>query len=152
MATHAPGDGRQLAGALNRLWASSVSLGEVPSLRLAEATVAELFPQSCAVVRLDDIQRVVCHEFGIEPEALRSDRRAHQVSHPRMLAMWLAHKHTRAALTEISEFFGRRSHSTVVSAQNKVERWVHDGRSVQCSRHACDVREVVKRLERSLRA
>ena len=42
------------------------------------------------------------------------------VSQPRMLAMWLARKHTRAALTEISEFFGRRSHSTVVSAQNKV--------------------------------
>jgi chromosomal replication initiator protein len=69
-----------------------------------------------------------------------------------MLAMWLARKHTRAALTEISEFFGRRSHSTVVSAQNKVERWVHDGRRVQCSHRACDVRDVVKRLERGLRA
>ena len=152
IARRAPGDGRQLSGAMNRLWACSISQQEIAGLRLAEATVEELFPQSCRVVRLDDIQRAVCDEFDIEPETLRSDRRARSVSQPRMLAMWLARKHTRAALTEISEFFGRRSHSTVVSAQNKVERWVLDGRRVQCSHRACDVRDVVKRLERSLRA
>ena len=47
-----------------------------------------------------------------------------------MLAMWLARKHTRAALSEIGHYFGRRSHSTVVSAQsgwtagwNPAARW-----------------------------
>jgi len=41
--------------------------------------------------------------------------------------MWLARKFTRAAFAEIGEYFGRRSHSTVISAQNKVEHWLVDG-------------------------
>ncbi len=41
--------------------------------------------------------------------------------------MWLARKHTRAALSEIGAFFGRRSHSTVISAQKRVDQWMaHD--------------------------
>ena len=83
---------------------------------------------------------------------LKSDSRSRHVSHPRMLAMWLARKHTRAALTEISEFFGRRSHSTVVSAQNKVDDWVVQGEQMQGTRRECKVEDVLSRLERVLRA
>ena len=43
-----------------------------------------------------------------------------------MLAMWLARKYTRSGLNEISRYFGRRSHSTVISAQKRVDRWLAD--------------------------
>ena len=66
--------------------------------------------------------------------------------------MWLARKLTRAALTEIGEFFGRRSHSTVVSAQHKVEKWVNQGERIACAQQECDVRAVLSRLEKRLRA
>ena len=42
--------------------------------------------------------------------------------------MYLARKYTRAPLSEIGSYFGRRSHSTVISAQKKVEAWMADGR------------------------
>ena len=47
-----------------------------------------------------------------------------------MLVMFLARKWTRAALSEISRTLGRKSHSTVVSAQHKVTEWLADGKTV----------------------
>ena len=48
------------------------------------------------VVRLTDIEKAVCEVFGLEPASLQSDAKGKRVSHPRMLAMWLARRHTRA--------------------------------------------------------
>lgn len=152
IADRAPGDARQLAGIVNRLWATELTTGREISPAVADEVLTELCPGTAAIVNLQDIQRVICDEFGLVPEQLCSNRRTRDVSHPRMLAMWLARKHTRAALTEIGEFFGRRSHSTVVSAQNKVDRWVHDGQQLQLTTRPCDVKTVLSRLERSLRA
>jgi chromosomal replication initiator protein len=152
IAQRAPGDARQLIGLVNRLWATSQTLKQQLSLAMIDQVVGELFPSAGGVIKLDDIQRVVCDEFGLDPDVLRSDRRARSVSHPRMLAMWLARKHTHAALTEIGEFFGRRSHSTVLSAQNKVEGWVLSGQLVKCDKSNCDVRALLTRLERTLSA
>jgi chromosomal replication initiator protein len=152
IAERVPGDARQIVGVVNRLWATGQTLDRRPTPAMVDEVLGELFPNAGGVIKLDDIQRVVCEEFGLDPDVLRSDRRARSVSHPRMLAMWLARKFTQAALTEIGEFFGRRSHSTVLSAQHKVERWVTTGQTVKCDKSNCDVRALLTRLERSLRA
>jgi chromosomal replication initiator protein len=152
IAERATGDARQLQGMLNRLWATC----QLDSSPLSEATIEgildELYPPASNLIRLDDIQRVVCDEFGIDPAVLRSEKKARSVSHPRMLAMFLARKFTPAALTEIGEFFGRRSHSTVLSAQHKVEDWLTSGQRLRSDRGHCDVRTLLSRLERNLRA
>jgi len=127
IAERMPGDARQLAGMINRLWAIDQTQTQPITLGIVDSAIDELCPETGGVIKLMDIQRAVCDEFGLQPDELCSGKRARSVSHPRMLAMWLARKYTRAALTEIGEFFGRRSHSTVVSAQNKVEGWVADG-------------------------
>jgi len=75
-------------------------------------------------VRLADIEKAVCDVFGLEPATLQSQRKAQEVSRPRMLAMWLARKYTRAALSEIGHYFGGRSHSTVIAAHRKVDGWL----------------------------
>ena len=71
---------------------------------------------------LQDVERAVCQLFGVDPEALKADSRARAVTYPRMLAMYLARKHTGAAYSEIGRFFGGRNHSTVISAEKKVAR------------------------------
>jgi chromosomal replication initiator protein len=152
IAERVPGDARQLSGVLNRLWATREVTRRPITSEFADCVIDELFPEAHTLVRLDDIQRAVCDEFDIEPAMLRSDSRSRQVSHPRMLAMWLARKHTRAALTEISEFFGRRSHSTVVSAQSKVDHWVDQGEQLRCAHRECKVKDVLARLERNIKA
>ncbi|MCA9169066.1 MAG: ATP-binding protein [Planctomycetales bacterium] len=153
IADRTPGDARQLTGLINRLWATSEAHDAALSHEQIVTILDDLYPVSSAVVKLDDIQRVVCDEFGIDATTLKSSQRSRRISYPRMLAMWLARKHTQAALAEIGDFFGRKSHSTVVSAQLKVSNWVNVGEEIDTPQQTRrDVRLIVKRLEQQLHA
>lgn len=143
---------RELAGALNRLHATSLALERPITLELAQEALAEMLQQNSRSVRLADIEQAVCQAFGLEPQSLQSRRKAKQVSHPRMLAMWLARKHTRAALSEIGYYFGGRSHTTVISAQKKVNAWMVDRAPLDVGRGPCDLEEAVRRIEQTLQA
>ena len=68
-----------------------------------------------------------------------------------MLAMWLACNLTRSALGEISEFFGRRSHSTVISAQRKIEKMVSQGEKMAVANQNCTVEEAIRKVQAALR-
>ena len=68
-----------------------------------------------------------------------------------MLAMWLARKFTRAPWSEIGEFFGRRSHSTVISAHRRVEKLMHSQAQIGVGDQVCDVEEAIRRVEAVLR-
>jgi chromosomal replication initiator protein len=119
---------------------------------MAQEALADLVRSSGRSVRLADIERAVCKAFGIESGSLQSARRARSSSHPRMLAMFLARKHTQAALTEIGSYFGRRSHSTVIAAQKAVGDWVAKGAPVTLADATWDVEEAIRRVEDLLRA
>ena len=119
---------------------------------MAEAALAEMIRQNTRVVRLTDIEKEVCNIFGLEPQTLQSDGKSRRVSQPRMLAMWLARKHTRAGLSEIGEFFGHRSHSTVISAQKRVNQWVADDEPLRLSETTWKIEEAIRQLERRLTA
>ena len=67
------------------------------TLDLARTTLAEFVQQNSPAVRLADIQRAICEVFGVEPASLKSTRKTRSIAEPRMLAMWLARKYTRAA-------------------------------------------------------
>ena len=77
--------------------------------------------------------------------------RAAVVSEPRMLAMWLARKYTRAPWSEIGEFFGRRSHSTVISAHRRVEKLITDRAQIGLADQSCNVEDAIRKLETALR-
>jgi len=151
VATQVVGSARQLSGAINRLSATSLALGEEIAPGMARIALAEFVQQNAPAVRLADIQRAVCEVFGVEASSLKSNRKTRSVSEPRMLAMWLARKYTRAALGEIGEFFGRRSHSTVISAQRKIEGLVSKGAAISVADRDCHVEEVIRKVESALR-
>jgi chromosomal replication initiator protein len=100
---------------------------------------------------LPDIEKAICDVFGLEPKSLQSDRKARYVSQPRMLAMWLARKYTRAALSEIGHYFGRRSHTTVISAQKKVDKLISKKSTIQLDHTDCHIEDALKRVETHLR-
>ncbi len=66
--------------------------------------------------------------------------------------MWLARKHTRAALSEIGDFFGRRSHSTVISAQKRVDGWMAAGMPLHLSERTWQIDDAIREVERQLLA
>lgn len=143
---------RELTGGVNRLEATSHMLGLPITLDLAEEALADLVRAGGRGVRLADIERAVCTAFGLEQGSLQSQKRARTVNHPRMLAMFLARKHTPAALAEIGSYFGRRSHSTVIAARKTVSGWLASRARVQLADAAWDVEEAVRRVEELLRA
>jgi chromosomal replication initiator protein len=152
VATHMTRHARELIGALNRLEAASHMLGLPVTPGMAEDTLADLVRSSARSVRLADVERAICSAFGIESGSLQSARRARTVNHPRMLAMFLARRHTTSALSEIGSYFGRRSHSTVISAQKTVEAWVSRRSQIVLADATWDVEDAIRRVEEVLRA
>ncbi|MEQ8785957.1 MAG: DnaA/Hda family protein [Pirellulaceae bacterium] len=145
------GDARVLAGAVHRLQASSEALRQPISVHLAEKALTDIFQSTQKVVRLADVERAVCDVFGVEPETLQSAGKSRGASQPRMLAMWLARKYTRAAFSEIGRHFGRRSHSTVISAEKKVNAWRAEGAELQLAHGVCRADDAIRRIETRLR-
>jgi chromosomal replication initiator protein len=145
------GSGRLLSGAINRLVAVSMAVGRPITLELAEFALIEFCRQHAPQVKLVDIQRAVCEVFGVESSSLKSQRKTRAVAEPRMLAMWLARRYTRAALSEIGDFFGRRSHSTVVSAQKKFDKLISQRGKLVVGDQACPIEEALRRIEAKLR-
>jgi chromosomal replication initiator protein len=143
---------RELIGAVNRLEATSHMLGLPVTPDMAEEALSDLVRSSSRSVRLADIERAVCSAFGLASGALQSARRARTVNHPRMLAMFLARRHTSSALTEIGSYFGRRSHSTVIAAQKAVDEWVARRSKIVLADATWDVEEAIRRVEDVLRA
>jgi chromosomal replication initiator protein len=152
VATRLTNHARELSGALCRLKAAGESLGRPISMTMAEESLSDLIRHSARAVRLPDIEKAVCDVFGLEPASLQSDAKAKRVSHPRMLAMWLARKHTRAALSEIGHFFGRRSHSTVISAQKRIDGWMAAGESMDLAEQPWAIDDAIRQVERRLAA
>ena len=151
LASQLPGDGRMLAGALHRLQAASAAHQCPIDLAFAQTALSDLLHASRRPVRLPEIVDAVCDLFGVPKDALQSNSKSTDVTTPRMLAMFLARKWTRAAHTEISRALGRKSHSTVVSAQKTVEKWLCRKETVRLRHGPCPVEEAIRRIENQLR-
>jgi chromosomal replication initiator protein len=83
-------------------------------------------------------------------EALKSDSRAHAMAYPRMMAMYLARKHTSAPYTEIGRYFGGRNHATVISAEKKVQKWLKAEKRIALLPGFETVADLLSDLERAL--
>lgn len=152
IADRVDGDARRLAGALHRLEAASRAFQRPVDLDFAQISLLDVFRATSKAVQLTDIERAVCDVFGLDPSILQSAGKTRLVSQPRALAMWLARRHTRAAYSEIGAYFGRRSHSTVISAEKQVGRWLEDRESIRLAHGQCDITEAIRRVETQLRA
>jgi chromosomal replication initiator protein len=145
------GDARLLGGALNRLSAMSHAHQESIDLRFAQMALDDLVQTGRRTVRLPDIVDAVCDVFGFPAAELQGGSRSTSTTLPRMLVMFLARKWTRAALSDISRALGRKSHSTVVSAEQKVTQWLAAGKLIPLAHSQCRVEDAIKRVEARLR-
>ena len=100
--------------------------GKRLDMDLARTALRDTIRHTAQAIALKDVERAVCSLFDLAPDALKSEGRTRAVTHPRMLAMFIARKHTGAAYSEIGRFFGGRNHSTVISAEKKVRSWLED--------------------------
>jgi chromosomal replication initiator protein len=151
LADRAIGDGRSLYGLVFRLLTQQRITGGKLTHDQAMGCTLDLFQASQTIVRLADIERVVCDSFGLDANALKAKSRCKNVTAARMLAMYLARKHTSSAFSEIGQHFGNRQHSTVISAQRRVESWLAQDEPVLHPSGNLRVRDLIKNVETSLR-
>ena len=152
LATHLTSHARELTGALNQLLATSRIRGEAITKAIAAEALADIIHADARPIAFQQIEKAVCEVFGLGVESLQATCRAKALVAPRMLAMWLARKHTRAALAEIGKFFGRRSHSTVISAEKTVGKWVAEHAELRLGGKNCEAEDAIRRVELKLRA
>lgn len=144
------GNVRELEGALHALRHYSRVAGRPIDLALANEALADLLRHAVRIVLLTDIDTALCRVLKLETGALQAKQRAWAVCHPRMLAMYLARKHTSASYSEIGQHFGGRNHSTAVAAEKKVRVWLRDDGVLCLGERTLKVRDVVELVEREL--
>ncbi len=143
---------RELEGALHCLKVYHRMTGRRVGMSAARQVLGDLERDCLRVVRMADIERAVCDLFGVESADLKSARRSRSISEPRMLAMYLARRHTRAAYSEIGEYFGGRNHATVISADRKVAEWLAQDAHVKVASQSWRLADVLSTLEQQLLA
>ncbi len=147
-----PTNVRELEGALNCLQTYYSMTGRRVTQTAARQVLADLERDCMRIIRLADVERVICGLFGVKPKDLKSACRARTVSHPRMLAMYLARRLTQSAYSEIGQHFGGRNHSTVMSAERKVQQWLEEQATLRIAAQEWSVGEVLSVLEQQLLA
>jgi len=114
--------GRELEGAVNRLYLTWQHMRSAITLDIAETVVRDLFqgvePRR---IKIEDILRIVSRHFGVSKGDLLSQRRHRSVVWPRQIGMYLAKQLTHRSLPEIGRRFGNRDHTTVLHAIRKIE-------------------------------
>jgi chromosomal replication initiator protein len=114
--------GRELEGAVNRLYATWQCMRAPLTLDIAETVIRDLIqglePRR---IKIEDILRVISRHYGVSKGDLLSQRRHRSVVWPRQIGMYLAKQLTARSLPEIGRRFGGRDHTTVLHAIRKIE-------------------------------
>ena len=121
---------RELQGALNQLEGQFSLNGRRITLSVAREVLGEMADECRRLVRISDVEKVVCETFGVTAADLRSPSRRKAIALPRAIAMFMSRRMTKSAYREIGMYFGGRDHSTVVAAERKVADWVTKGEAV----------------------
>jgi len=113
---------RDLEGALTRLIAYSSLTGAEISLPMAQQVLKNILDLEQRRVSIENIQRLVCQEFGLSLNQLKARDNSHAIAFPRQVAMYLSKELTPASLPQIGREFGGKHHTTVLHSIQKVER------------------------------
>lgn len=146
---------RELEGALYKLVALSALSREPITLEMARRTLAEDFLADPRAVDPLRVQQFVCERMGVAPHLVGSKSRDRTVCLARALTMFLVRKHTTLSFPEIGRALGKKNHSTVLMAAQRIDRLVQSDAAVSWRgggrQHRMLVRNLLEELEERLR-
>ena len=123
---------RELEGCLTRLSAFASLSKTAITVDFARQVLQELLRDRSAV-SIETIQRVVCEFYGIRLNDLLSKKRTRNIAFPRQVGMYLSRKLTGGSFPTIGDQFGGRDHSTVIHANNTIEKRLKDDQRLRSS-------------------
>ena len=143
-------DVRRLSGAINRLHADAIATGRKLTVEYAGDVLSDLFSITSNASSMAQIERAVCEVCRITSSELKSVSRTKRLSGARMLAMWQSREYTSNAYSEIGDFFGGRTHSTVIAAGKRVKGWIGNNEKIDLPNSKSSAREIIQRIESKL--
>ncbi len=111
---------RELEGCLTRVGAYASLMRSPVTIDLARAILKNMINRDEVALSIGQIQEAVVAYFSLKLSDMRSKSRAHRVSLPRQIAMYLCRELTEASLPEIGKHFGGRDHSTIIYAHKRI--------------------------------
>ncbi len=122
---------RELEGILNKLIANASLTNCQITIEMAEKAINDVVTKKDKVLSLELIQETIAKYFNITVEELKGVKRSNDVTFPRQIAMYLCRNVAQLPLTKIGEGFGKRDHTTVIHACNKIEKEVQNNVSTK---------------------
>jgi len=144
------GNVRELEGALHAVLHHARVHARPVTRELAQAATVHLARPSARAIQLRDIEQAVCHVLELDRGSLQRRARSRAASQPRMLAVYLARRHTGASYAEISRHFGSVNHTTAIAAERKVRQWLAENATLLVAGRAWPVSELVERVGKAL--
>ena len=123
IATRIDSNIRELEGTLNKLIATaSLTSNRQITMEMAEKAINNIVSQQEKVISAIYIQETVGKYFNINPKDLKGSKRSNDITFPRQIAMYLCRNVANMSLPQIGKDFGKRDHTTVMHACNKIEK------------------------------
>jgi len=113
---------RELEGALNKIIALSHLTNRSITLEVAQEALKDITNVKTKNISIDLIQQIVAKYFNIKVDDLKSIRKSADIAHPRQIAMYLCREIGNVSLPKIGYEFGKRDHTTVIHACNKISK------------------------------
>lgn len=112
---------RELEGALTRVFAYSQLVNQDVNYELACEALKDLFRFNViTIITPQLIKEKISQKFDIKIEDFDSKKRTKEVAFPRQVAMYLCRELTDMSLPKIGDSFGKRDHTTVMHACDKI--------------------------------
>jgi chromosomal replication initiator protein len=114
---------RKLEGSLIRIVAFASLTGSDITVEKTKEILKDIITKEEILIpiTLSSIQKIICIHFNLGVADIKSKKRTDAIAFPRQIAMYLARSLTELSTTEIGDFFGKRDHTTVMYACEKIK-------------------------------
>ncbi|MEG2028533.1 MAG: chromosomal replication initiator protein DnaA [Bacilli bacterium] len=115
---------RKIEGAINRVVAFSTIMSEGKiTLNVTNEALKDFFCQSIiAKNKIELIQQIVCNNYNISVEDIKSKKRVVKIAVPRQIAMYICRVVLGETLPKIGLEFGGKDHTTVMHSVDKIKK------------------------------
>lgn len=129
LATNFSQDVRSLEGAVNRLLFYAINFpidneNDHITLNLAIEAFKDQIKEVKNELTIQTVRRTVCDYYNLTKQQITSAARTKNIANARHIAMYLCRKLIDAPYQEIGSEFGKRDHTTVMSACERVEKMI----------------------------
>ena len=126
IATRVDSNIRELEGTLNKLIATASLTNSPITMAMVEKVLNDFVSEKEKVISSEYIQEIVGKYFNINPKDLKGSKRSNDITFPRQIAMYLCRNVANMSLPQIGKDFGKRDHTTVMHACNKIEKEIKE--------------------------